>query len=284
VFVRLARIPCFLAVLGAASATAAQDQPVTDDLLTPAPDRYTFRFEPSVLYGAPGGELLLPGSPAGTVKAELADLDLDEPRMSPYGELHLRTGDWRVTMSAFVVSLNDVATTATVASQLGPVPIAPGDRIVSSMDFSMGELLVARQLGQPERFNGAFDIDFAMGFEAFGGLRFYHVAFDFTAPAGSVSADELFIHPIAGGKVTMNVLRKFDIDLQVAIGGFPTGGDRSSISVEILNGYTYRPIENVGVQIGYRLSFYSLRNGSGTSEFDYSGAVAGVFAGVVVRF
>jgi hypothetical protein len=282
---RQASILTSVAVVAAGVSLARADGGLfEDDLLTPPPDRYTIRFEPSAFYAAPGGELILPGSPPGTIEADLADFDLDKPRMSPYGELHLRRGDWRATLTSFAVSLDDVATTAVTAGQLGPLAIGAGDRVVSSMDFAMGELLVARQLGGPDRFNGIIDPDFAMAVEAFGGARFYHVAFDFEAPAGSVSADEFFIHPICGAKFTMNILRRFDIDLQVAFGGMLTGGDRSSFSIEILNGYTYRPIENVGVQIGYRLSFYSLNSGSGTSAFEYTGAVAGIFAGVVIRF
>ena len=82
----------------------------------------------------------------------------------------------------------------------------------------------------------------------------------------------------------MNIVDRFDIDLQVLAGGFDAGRGHSSFSIEIVNGYTYRPIENVGVQVGYRLSWYSLQDGSDVNRFDYTGAVAGLFAGVVIRF
>jgi hypothetical protein len=85
-------------------------------------------------------------------------------------------------------------------------------------------------------------------------------------------------------KTTINVSRFIDIDLQIVAGALPTGGDRSTICMEVVNGYTVRPIENVGLQIGYRLSFYDLTAGDGTSKFEYTGAVAGIFAGVVIRF
>lgn len=273
-----------MVLVAATSVARADDEVPSVAMLTPPQDRYTVRFEPSAFYAAPGGELIMPGSPSGTIAMDLGDLDLDKPRVSPYGEFHIRRDDWRVTLTSFAVSLDQVETTAAVASQLGPLAIGVGDRVFSSMDFGMGELLVAKQLGGPDKFNGVVDPDFAMAFEVFGGVRFYHVAFDFAAPSGAISADEFFIHPIVGGKCTMNVLERFDIDLQIAVGGMPTGGDRSSLSIEIINGYTYRPIENVGIQVGYRLSYYSLNSGTGASEFEYSGAVAGVFAGVVIRF
>lgn len=252
-----------------------------DVCLTPPGDRWTLRFEPSIWYAAPGGQLRLPGS---STKLELIDFDLDRPRVSPYAELHYRDLDWRLSVAGFSVSLDDVTTIAPTAMQIGTIPVAAGDTVVSSVSVTSGEVVAAAQLGCPRQLNGIVDKDVSLSFEGLAGVRFYDISFDFNAPAGSLSADEFFLTPIVGLKTTINISRYFDIDLQLVSGYLPTGGDRSAVCFEVTNGYTYRPIENVGVQIGYRLSFYDLAAGEGTSKFEYSGAVAGIFAGVVIRF
>ena len=272
-------------VIGAASmilsaGAAAQDlQP--DQLLTPPADRWTIRFEPSVWYAAPGGEARLPGS---TAKVQFIDLNLDQPRLAPYGELHFRNDDFRVSLSAFSVSLDDVGTVVSAPMQIGSVAVNAGDLVTSSVSITSGELVGAMQLGSPNGLDGKANRDFALSFELLGGVRMYHVDLSFAAPAGRIEANEFFLTPVVGIKSTINVKERFDIDLQVMGGAMPTGGSRSAFCMEILNGYVYRPVPNVGVQIGYRLAYCSLEDGDGASAFEYSGAVAGVFAGLVVRF
>lgn len=275
------RRAAWAAVLGVAGAAAGQSTPATDDLLTPPADRWSFRFEPAAWYAAPGGEVTLPGSAA---KVELWDLNLDRPRLAPYGELHVRKGDYRATVAGFSVSLDDVATIVQSPMQIGGLAVSAGDLVVASVEVTSAEVVGAMQIGGPQALDGRTDPDYALCFELLAGARMYHTSFDFRAPAGSQSADEFFLTPLAGIKATMNIRNTFDIDLQVVGGAFSTGGDHSVFCLEITNGYTYRPVENVGVQIGYRLSYYSLSDGAGASEFEYSGAVAGIFGGVTLRF
>jgi hypothetical protein len=263
-----------------ASGARAQE-PSADDVLTPPADRWTIRFEPSAWYAAPGGEARLPGSSA---KVQFIDLNLDQPRLAPYGELHFRNGDFRVSLSGFSVSLDDVATVVSAPMQIGSVAVGAGDLVVSSVSITSGELVGAMQIGSPRGLDGKVNGDFALSFELLGGVRMYHVDLSFAAPAGRIEADEFFLTPVVGVKSTINVHERFDIDLQVMGGALPVGGGRAAFCMEILNGYVYRPVPNVGVQIGYRLSYCSLEDGEGISAFEYSGAVAGVFAGVVVRF
>jgi len=49
-------------------------------------------------------------------------------------------------------------------------------------------------------------------------------------------------------------------------------------------GVTWRPVRHVGVQVGYRQLAFDLEDGEGTDRFRFRGAMAGVFAGVTVRF
>lgn len=253
-----------------------------DALRTPVDEQYTIRFEPSVYFAAPGGTLRLPGSAAPKVKLE--SFDLDRPRLAPFGELHIRSGDWRVSLSGFAVSLDDVVSIATQSGQVGAAAFSVGNAIRSSIHFATGDVIIARELGAPDSISGKKDPGLAVSFEAFGGVRFYDVAFEFTTPTSTVSGDEFFVQPIVGLKSTLSVAEKVTIDVQLAMGGFNDGREHSSMSYDILVGFMYRPVQNVGMQVGYRLYIFDLKDGPETSRFDYRGAVAGLYGGVVVRF
>ena len=119
-----------------------------------------------------------------------------------------------------------------------------------------------------------------------GGGRFFNASFDVrreTGTTASAAADEFFVEPIIGVRTELELARDFTIDLQVAGGGLPLG-DKSSFSFDVAAGFQWRPIPNLGIQIGYRQLIYSLSDGKGTGEFKYSGALAGLFTGVVIRF
>lgn len=255
-----------------------------DARLTPKEERYTIRFEPSVWYAAPGGKLRMPGAPASAPQLLLEDFNLDRPRLSPFGELHVRSDDWRVSISGFAVSLNNQASQASQAGQVGPVPFAAGDRFISSVSVASGDCVIARELGAPDSINGTRDPTLAVSFEAFGGVRFYDISFDFAAPAGATHINEFFIQPVAGLKSTLNVTSQVTIDVQLGAGGFTDGRDHASLSYDILVGFMYRPTENLGLQVGYRLFIYNLNDGPDTAKFEYRGATAGVYGGLVFRF
>lgn len=255
-----------------------------DERLTPVDQRYTIQFEPSVFYAAPGGEFRLPGSSSAAAVVKLQDLNLDQPRASPFGELHIRSGDWRVSLSGFEVSLNDEASSAPAAGQVGSLSFNGGDRISSSISFASGECVVARELGAPPAISGKLDPDLALGIEAYGGVRFYDVSLGVTTPTGTASAEQFFLQPIVGVKATLDIVQKFTIDLQTGMGGFSDGNGHTSISYDILAGFMYRPVENVGIQVGYRMFIYTLKDGPESGRFDYRGAVAGLYAGLVFKF
>jgi len=81
----------------------------------------------------------------------------------------------------------------------------------------------------------------------------------------------------------VTLYEQIDIDLEVNVGAAPFG-DHSSSSWDAMLGFTWRPIENLGVQIGFRNISFNLENGDGADEFAWDGALAGLFAGVVLKF
>jgi hypothetical protein len=265
------------------TATGAPND-LRDPLLTPPNERYTLRFEPSAFFAAPGGKLRLAGSPIGGDTVRLENLDLDVPRISPFVELHLRSDNWRFSVSGFETSLHDRGSVQLQSGQIGTLLYNPGDQLTSSMNFGTGEVVVARELGAPDSISGKKDPDFSVGFEAYGGFRFYDVSFDIRGPGGSVNADEFFVQPIVGVKTTMSIIDRFTFDVQLGVGGFMEGAGKHSHSFDILVGFMYRPTTNLGVQIGYRLFIYDLQDGPATERFEYRGAVAGLYGGLVLRF
>lgn len=276
-----------LAILAATLPTlgASGDELFNDgELKVPDAEKYTIRFEPSLYYASPGGKVLLPGSPGGNNAMHLEDLNLDSPRLSPFGELHVRSGDWRVSVSGFAVSLSDRGSIAPDDRTAGPFPYASGDLLTSSINFASGDIVAAFQMGAPDAISGKRDPAFAVGFETLFGLRFFDVDFEVQTPTGTASGGGFFVQPIVGAKATMSVGHDITIDVQTDLGGFMEGPDKNSLSTNILVGFAYRPTPNVGVQVGYRLFIFDLNDGQEAERFEYRGAVAGLYMGLEVRF
>jgi opacity protein-like surface antigen len=76
---------------------------------------------------------------------------------------------------------------------------------------------------------------------------------------------------------------RFTVDLQSEI-GFQPVSDRTSWSWGVMVGGTWRPMENVGVRLGYRQLLFDLKNGADADEFKFRGGMAGLFAGIELRF
>lgn len=243
-------------------------------------EKWIVGFEPLVWYGGPGGELKLPG---GGQTVDLSDLNLDSPRLSPAGELHLWSGDWRFGLGGSYLEEHDRGSIAPDAGQLGSVAYASGDELQASLTFWEAEATVGKLIRLPETLTGDGK-NFDSNLEILGGFRIYSVDFDFAAPSGSESSSEYFGHPLIGIKYTMNLIQHFTIDVQLDIGYFTDGGDRSSLGYDIMAGFMWRPTEHIGVQIGYRDLAYTLQSGSGSQKFEWEGSIQGLYAGAVVRF
>jgi hypothetical protein len=244
---------------------------------------WTIQIEPSAWYVAPGGRLRLPGSPPGAQGPRVEHINLDKPRLSPYGEIHIRSGEWRFSVSSFATWQSDRGVVLDRTTWLGPFHLNPGDHIVSSVDFTSSEI----QLGYRLPLTGLVGEggrDFRGSLEAIGGLRLYALDFEIGTAQGTTSHSDFFPEFLIGVKYTMELWERLNIDVMVSVGGFDDGGHRSSITYDISTGFTYRPVENVGVQVGYRNLAFDLSSGAGADRFNYSGGFAGLFGGVVVRF
>lgn len=263
----------------ACTAAAGQDQPGS---IPPPKERWSIEVEPVLWYGSAGGKIALPGAPAGTPRIGLTQLNADDPGLVPGAEITLRDGDWAFSVSGIRLEA-DGSATAAFSGNVGAAAFSPGDQLDSSLRLTSVEAVAMRKIGLPASLRGTPG-RFAAQLDALAGLRLYDIGFDFSSPSGFASADEFFIHPIIGAKLSMDVLDQFTIDLQVDLGAMTNGGDQSSFDYNIVAGFMWRPTANVGVQIGYRDLAYLLKSGPEGDRFDYRGAIQGLYAGVVLRF
>jgi len=242
---------------------------------------WRFQFEPSAWYAGASGKVRIAGAPAGANTVQINDLHLDNPRLTPAGELHVRTGNWRFSFGTFFFTQNRLQT-MTVGGQLGAVNFAPGNQVYSKMNQDEYVPVVGYEFWRrdPE----STDAVKVLGrFEAFGGARLDDVKFSFQQGATSSEQSEFFGQALIGVKGSMDIAEQFSIDLETSVGGWPGGSDYAW-SWDITVGFMWRPIPNVGVQVGYRNLVNEFRSGSDSQRFYYNGGLAGLFFGAVVRF
>ncbi|MFN0131602.1 MAG: hypothetical protein ACKVW3_03570 [Phycisphaerales bacterium] len=282
-------MPRHLAVASAllfASLAQAQNPPESGTL----PERsdidttWTIRFEPSVWYVAPSGRVLLPGSPGGTDSTRLESLNLDSPRLSPTGELHVRSESWRFGLLGTYFEINGRETLADEPGQIGGVPVNTGDALRSSLSFFSLEATASYVLPTPDWLAGKPGDRFRARGEVLGGLRLYDVDFDIDTLGGPVGGGGFFVEPLVGTRFTMDLFESVTIDFQATLSGFPGGSGREVYGFDLLVGFMYRPVENIGIQIGYRQQAFGLASGQDDEHFDWRGAMAGIYGGVVIRF
>lgn len=263
--------------------------------------KWTLRIEPSVWFVAPGGDVKLPAiaelSPSGndvginsigsgfSEFANLSDLELDRPEASPSGEIHLGYDNWRVCLRGFSSS-TDADTRATGSGSINGMSFVADDVIESSLDFLAAEAEVGYAFWHnTPKLNADGKVPFRSTVEGVGGVRLYDVdwAIQNVRTSSQLEAEESFFEPLLGGRFAMEFYQQFDIDVQLTVGGLPLD-DNSSFSVDVMAGFAWRPIEQFGVQLGYRQLLFNLQSGSDVDEFEYDGALAGLYGGIVLKF
>lgn len=281
---RYALLAAALAPLAAAQ-TAAQTpaQPSAPDAhpLGDAFPTWTFEIEPSAWFVAPGGKGRLPGS-SSTSKFE--DLNLDSPRASPQLEARFRSGKWGVQGSGMHFKIDDRSAVQSEGGTLGDVAFSPGDTLTSSFEFTSIELMGSYQLfGETLSFRDDGKRKFGYSLDALLGARYYRVEQGVQSVSASDSASGTWIEPVAGARLEMEFHEFFTLDVRTNVGYLPAG-DNESLSWDIAVGGTFRPIENVGVQVGYRQLLVHLKDGGSDDRFEFRGAMAGLYLGASFRF
>lgn len=252
-------------------------------------DRWTARFEPGAWYTGLSGDIRLPRTAAGSnPKTGLRALNQDGGSyLAPFGEANIRKGDWSFSVRGFVWGSDQTA--VGVDGRVGDVEIEDGDDISSSIDMANVDLEVRYTFtpAREERLRpGRARVRTRL--DAMGGLRLHDVDMmvqnlTLGAPVVEDSADELFMTPVLGLKGSVEFYDQFSIDLQLAIGGLPWG-DQQSMVGDVLVGGTWKPVENFGVQLGYRALFFDFSSGDGSQAFELTGSLQGLYGGIVIEF
>ncbi len=269
----------------AGAAHSIEDDGSRDLLLDPH-YAWTIHAEPIAWWVSPSGKIKLPGAGASD-RVFVSDLNLDTPRVSPAGELQIRADRFSFNFSASAFSLERDDTTADDAFTIGDVGVTPGDALDVDFDFATYQFTVGYRF-DPIDLTGRSDdpasaLDAVLAIELLAGARATDIGLDVRSGSSASSADQIWLEPIIGARVDLRVLEQLSVDLGVSAGGFSTG-DASSASLDIDVAFRYHPTDNVGVEFGWRQLGFALSDGSGDAEFEYDGRMAGVYAGVVIRF
>lgn len=279
-----------------ASAAASDSRVPGEGLSTrgawPEESRWTLRAEPVAWFAGLSGALTLPRASVdagGNESTDLNDLNLDSQSVfTPLGEATLRRERWGFSFRGFGISSDQSSSGFT--GRVGDIPIAAGDAVRSSADilsFEAEGLYTILRDARRRRAEGGYHLRPRLDLVA--GLRVIDTDWQVSnltnipLGGGTASADETFFQPLAGLKFTMVIREEFTIDVLATGGGLPFG-DQSSYGFDILVGGSWQPIPNLGVQFGYRALFLGLNSGEGDATFEYSGAVQGLYAGIVLEF
>lgn len=276
-----------LAVVLAATPAAAQEsssRPAADEPpIVDAVGAWTIRFEPSAWFVAPGGEFTIPGSSPGFGRAE--ELNLDSPRLSPFGEVHVRHERWGFSGSAVAFGVDNRGAVASSAGSVGGIAFASGDELRSSLDFVTAAAAASLQFYRDHlgpMAGGGFRYE--PSWDVLVGARVYDVNLDVAVPGGTSSNSAFFAEPYVGLRFSMDLVEQFTIDVQASIGVFSDGGDRHSLSWDIMSGFQWNPTANFGIQFGYRQLAFRLHDGDSGGDFEFNGALAGIYIGGTLRF
>ncbi len=263
------------------AAPAAPDWPALAN-----PDDYTVQAQVRMWYLSPAGKLGLP-STNGAAGAYMRtnDLDLDQPRISPFAEVSMKAAAWRFTFSGANYDLSHNAT-APFAFTLGSTPVAGGTAFRMDFDYSTFNLTVGYRFCDYDfgKEGGGEAGRHVLRIEGVGGVRFHDVGIRITNTLDNTSGtNQFFGEAIAGARAELQLARDFSIDLELTGGGMPIDG-HSVYSIDVAVGFSWRIVDGIAAQIGWRQLAFDLEDDSGARQFKYEGTLAGLFAGVVIRF
>lgn len=269
----------------AAPSTPPPPLPTLETASTPelAARDWTLRFIPRIWFVAPSGNVELPSGGAGQ-QLELNDLNLDNTRIAPLGQIDFRSQKWLVTMSGMHTKVNGLGAAGPGGFQLGNTPVAAGQTFSSSFEYTTLQGGIGYQLFAYNLVDQTYEDkgDTRIRFYAIGGARLHDIQVSIERPgvAGTRSdQSHTAFEVMAAARTEIVIVNNFTIDLDMSISGL----DRSS-TFDISVAFGYRPIENISAQIGYRNFHTKITSDSGPGEFRYKGSLAGLFAGVTIEF
>jgi hypothetical protein len=277
---------------------ADRDAPKCDTIQSMSEPKWAISVEPLVWYLGPSGTIKLPAS-SGTGPGSftdsgdsprLRDLGLENTRLSPAGQIQINAEKFRFSFFGAEYTNKREGFPASDSFRVGSVAIAPGDELDTKLSFATFQLTGGYRIYdrdfKAESAKPDDAVDVQLRIHAVLGARIYDLTSEVTlrGPAPqSATASETFVEPMAGIHTEVDLVQDFTIALDLNAGGFP-GSGKSAFSIDVAVAFMWRPIPNVGVQLGWRQLAFILEDGRDQGEFKYSGRLAGLFAGVVFRF
>lgn len=281
-----------VATAGPATAPPAQ---------SPAPkliptSQWSVRLEPQVWYVAPAGDLTMPGSASGTPPVQLEMLDAEEPEASAAGQVTIRipqnqenrwgTDDfwktgWFFSVGGASFSGDTTGTAPAGGFTIGSIAVAGSAAVSTSFEWSTFHAMAGKWITGSDFGTGG---DVHIDLYAVAGLRVHTQDITISSGGGSTTASESFGAALVGVRLDVKFPCGFAADVNVNANYWP--GDASCTGVEISPTFTWRPTANLGVQLGYRLLIANCESGEeGDADYyKFDGSLAGIYAGVEIRF
>jgi hypothetical protein len=270
------------------AAAAKIPAPGTTSLEGP-PERWSLRVEAGAWFVGLAGDATFsrtnPGA-GSNQSVDVSELGMDGSRFSPLGEVHLMRGNWRWTARGMLYA-SDQTVVSEGAGQVGDLAFGAGETIRTSLDFSSYQFEGAYQFAEWEKNpldGGGYAVRSRL--DAVFGLRMYDVEFELTSLTGAGTpevSDEFFVEPQLGLQWTMELYEQLDVETQIMLGAMPADEVQSS-SLDFMVGFTWRPTDHVGLQIGYRALFFSFSNEEAAERYEFDGSLQGLYGGIVITF
>ncbi|MCX5688717.1 MAG: hypothetical protein NTV94_02810 [Planctomycetota bacterium] len=270
----------------ASSCAMAQDDQAKPQSAPSAP--WEIELHAGVWYAGLAGDLKLPRQGGGANPVTAQSLDLNSPRITPFGEVNLTKGNWLIEVRGFGFSA-DATSSPTSGGPLGDVNIGGGARVDTSVEVNSFELEGGyRLLSYEGGHTDSGGTKLRVGLTALLGARLLDTSTSVSLPDGGTgvlrdSDDDLAIHPLAGFKLKADFFEDFTVHFEMSAGWLP--GSTESTGLDIIVGGQWRPVQHVGVQIGYRAMFFELISGEDGNEYAFeSASLQGLYGGITLSF
>lgn len=276
-------IGCMVAM--ATSCAIAQDEAAAPK---PASAPWEIDLQAGVWYAGLAGDLKLPRQGGGGNPVSAQTLDINSPRITPFGEVNLTKGNWLIEVRGFAFGADATSTPAS-GGPLGDVDLGGGARVDTSVEVSAFEIEGGyRLLSYEDGHTDSGGTKLRVGLTALLGARLLDTSTSVSLPDGGSgvvrdSDDDIALHPLAGFKVKADFYEDFTIHFEMSAGWM--GGSTESTGLDIIVGGQWRPVQHVGVQIGYRAMFFELISGDEGNEYAWeSASLQGLYGGITLSF
>lgn len=215
-------------------------------------------------------------------------IGIAEVHAAPALQFTYRVGDWSVQGDGFGFWLDDTVNARRPVSIRGEA-IAAGTAVSTDIAYGAFTLTGGRRVWQlPLRYEGRpadptlYNVPphgSYVGIDVYAGARLWALDLNVSADGFGELVDEtsVWVDPIVGGRVLLDLPRGFGVDVQSDIGGFGVG---SEFAWNIEVGLHYEMTDTLSAEIGFRhlQTFYN------DDGYDWDITAAGLFGSIVFRY